>query len=77
MTNYYGVDWILFALVFWHLVLLGNQKRSAFLVGMLATVFGVTFGVMSESLATTAMNITFCLLHWRAYLKWCHEQKQI
>lgn len=75
MTNYYGVDWILFALVFWHIWLLGNQRRSAFLVGMLATVFGATFGVMSGSLATTVMNITFCFLHWRAYLKWCHEQK--
>lgn len=68
--NYYGVDWLLFLLIVTHLWLLGNQRRSAFLVGIAATICGVVFGYLIGSFATILMNIVFTFMHIRAYMKW-------
>ena len=68
--KFYGTDWALFFLVTIHIWMLGNHIRSAFIVGMAANVFGFAFGLLSGSIATIIMNVVFCLLNLRAYLKW-------
>ena len=68
--KYYGIDWLLFLLVALHIWLLGEQKRSSFLVAMLATICGTIFGMMTGSVATIVMNVTFFFLYLRAYLMW-------
>ena len=70
VNKYNGIDWALFALIMIHLWLLGNRKRSAFIFGMLACCVGCTFGIMIESIASTAMNAIFFFMHLRAYIKW-------
>ncbi len=68
--KYYGIDWLFFSLVVYHLYLLGNQVRATFLVAIVATVFGVVFGAMTGSVATMVMNAIFCGMHFRAYVMW-------
>ena len=70
MFNYYGVDWLIFLLIVVHLHLIAERKRSAFLFGALATIFGVAFGIMVDSLASILMNVVFCVLHIKAWIKW-------
>lgn len=70
LFRYYGVDWLIFIIVVTHLWLLGHRKRVAFLVGASGCVFGFTFGVLTESIACSCMNVVFCCLHLRAYWKW-------
>jgi hypothetical protein len=79
LLEYYGVDWLLFALVFIHLWMLGNRIRSAFLLGVAANACGFVFGWMTGSIATLIMNVVFCLLNIRAYIKWrdIHGQEKI
>ncbi len=68
--NYYGIDWVIFALVVTHLWMLGNQWRNAFLLGAIASCFGLVLGLLINSLASVLMNIAFCFMHIRAYNKW-------
>lgn len=70
LLEYYGIDWMLFALVFVHIWMLGNRIRSAFIVGVAANICGFVFGVLTGSIATLVMNVVFCLLNFRAYIKW-------
>lgn len=66
----YGLDWLMFVLLLWHLWLLGNKHRSAFLVGIFATLVGVAVGWLLDSYAIMVMNVVFCGMHLRAYFKW-------
>ena len=70
LTNYYGIDWLIFALITLHIYYLGSQKSVAFPIAMLATFLGAIFGLMTHSLATVLMNIVFFFLHLQAYAKW-------
>lgn len=68
--RYYATDWMLFLFMSFHLWMLGNKLRSAFVVGMIGCIFGVAFGVVTESAATIMMNATFFFGHMRAFCKW-------
>ena len=68
--KYYGVDWILFALIVAQLWALGNKWRIGFLIGIAACGFGITLGIMIGSIASFLMNIVFAMMHLRAFLKW-------
>lgn len=70
ITKYYGVDWIIFALLSTHIYLLGKKKRSAFIFGILTALFSIVLGFMTKSLALLIMNVTFVLLHIKAYKMW-------
>lgn len=73
LLKYYGLDWLVFGAVLAHLWLLGGKRRAAFLFGMLASVFGVAFGVLIESVANAVSSALFFALHVRAYVKWGRE----
>ena len=69
-TKFYGVDWLLFALVVVHLWMLGHKMRTGFLVGILAASTGFVLGLIIESAGTLTMNVVFAFMHLRAYLRW-------
>jgi hypothetical protein len=73
LFKYYGVDWVLFALIVIHLWMLGNKWKWAFLVGFSACLFGLTFGILVGSLASIIMNIVFAFMHLRAFWKWSRK----
>lgn len=70
VTNYYGVDWLAMVLAFIAVYLLGNKKRSGFLVGMFACVFWCIFAYMAESLADILANGIVLLLYYKGYKYW-------
>lgn len=70
ICKYYGIDWLLFALVVLHLWLLGNRKKEAFLYALVANTCGLTLGVLIGSVATILMNVVFMVMNVRAYIKW-------
>lgn len=75
--KYYGIDWMVFALIVAHLWLLGSKRRCAFLIGAVACCFGFAFGFLVESVASMIMNSVFCLMHIRVYYKWGQKEVEI
>lgn len=71
--NYYGVDWVVFVLIVIHLWMLGNQYKTAFLLGAFASCFGLILGLLINSLASVLMNVVFFFMHLRAFSKWSSE----
>ena len=71
--KYYGVDWLLFVLIIIHLWMLGNKRRSAWLVGISICSCSIVFGYLTESLAVILMNVIFVTFHIRNYIKWKHH----
>jgi len=69
-TKFYGVDWLLFALVVFHLWMLGQKMRTGFLVGISAASTGFVLGLIIMSAGTLTMNVVFAFMHLRAYLRW-------
>lgn len=68
--RYYGVDWLAMASTFLSLWLLGEGRRSGFLLGMVAAGFWFSFGVLAGSLANPIANTLFFVLNVRGYRRW-------
>lgn len=77
LFRFYGVDWVIFILLSVHIWMLGNRMKSAFLMGIAASVFGCIFGLIIESAATLIMNFSFCLMHINSYVKWHQYEKNV
>lgn len=72
--QYYGLDWLIFALLLLHVWLLGERNRFAFVFGVIASILNVLFGWMIGSLAIVLMSVIFTVLHFVAYIKWSLKQ---
>lgn len=70
MFNHYGLDWGVFFFVMVHLWLLGRQKRSAFLYGLVANIIGLFWNYLIESWAGSISNLACSVLLIRGYLLW-------
>ena len=70
LLKYYGVDWLIFLLLLFHLWFLGEKRRYAFLFGAAAAVCGIVFGFLVESVGMMCMNTVLCCMHLMAYKKW-------
>jgi hypothetical protein len=68
--RYYGVDWLAMASTLISLWLLGEQRRSGFLVGMVAAGCWFAFGILAGSLANPIANALFFALNVRGYRRW-------
>lgn len=73
--KYYGIDWLVFLFIVIHLWMLGNKWRTAFIFGMIGSGFGVILGLLISSVALVIMNISFALMHFRAYAKWSNDEE--
>ena len=74
LTNYYGVDWVLFLLILSHMWALGKRKRYGWLIGACAAITGAIIGVMADSIALAIMNVFFTGFHIRNYIKWSSDK---
>jgi len=70
LFKYYGIDWLIFSILIVHCWMLGNKMRSAFLLGIIASCFGVCLGYLCGSLAVILMNSTFVCLNFCNWRKW-------
>ncbi len=70
LLRYHGADIAGFVLTFVSLLLLGDQRRSGFLVGAFGSVAWVWFGAQTGSLPTLVANCVFLLLGLRGFVRW-------
>ena len=72
VQRYYGTDYIAAACVIVAMVLLGDRKRTGFLLYMLATCFAMAFAIMAHSFPIIVTNCIVFGLNLRGFLKWRH-----
>jgi hypothetical protein len=70
LLRYHGTDWAGFALTLASLHLLGNRRKSGFLLGCAASLAWAGFSIQAESLPTLTANGVFLLMNLRGYLRW-------
>ncbi len=68
--RYLGADWTGFALTLGSLYMLGNHRRSGFLLGAASSVAWLVFSVMAGSTATVIANCVFFCMNLRGWAKW-------
>ena len=72
VQRYYGTDYIAAACGIVAMVMLGDRKRTGFLLYMLATCFGMAFSIMAHSFPIMVTNGIMFGVNLRGYLKWRH-----
>lgn len=70
LFKYYGIDWTAMVMTFCFLYYVGEEKRSGFVFGILASIAWLTFGILAESIANVIANLIFITLNVRGYVKW-------
>lgn len=68
--QYYGIDWGVTITVFIGIFLIGDKKRSGFVVGMISAIFGLIFSYQIGSIANAVTSFIIFLLYFRGFLKW-------
>lgn len=64
------LPWLLSAITIYSMLLAGNKKKSAWLVGLLNQLLWLIWIVLSESWGLLPMNIALWIVYARNYLKW-------
>ena len=70
LFKYYGIDWTAMVMTCCFLYYVGEEKRSGFVFGILASISWLTFGILAESIANVIANVIFITLNVRGYVKW-------
>lgn len=70
LLEYHGVDWVATFFNVLALYLIGKKKKIGFVMGFLATIGWMVFGIIAESAATIMANIMFLALNVKGYLEW-------
>jgi hypothetical protein len=70
LLQYYGVDWLATAGTLVSLWLLGEQRRSGFVIGMAAAAGWFAFGMLASSVAAIIANSLLFALNVRGYWRW-------
>ena len=75
LTEYYGIDWLIFVFTLLQLWLLGEKKRSAWIAGSLIALCTIMLGFVIQSLIIVLMNLTFLYFDVWNYIKWTEDAK--
>lgn len=68
--QYYGIDWIITLTGFTAIFLLGDKKRGGFILGMIASFFGLIFSFQVGSIANGISSTVLFVLYGRGYMRW-------
>jgi len=68
--QYYGIDWAITLTVFAGLFLIGDKKKSGFIVGMASSTLAFAFSFQIGSIANAVTAVTLFVLYLRGYIKW-------
>ena len=69
-SNYYFIDLFAIVCMLSSIWLLGNQRRSGFVVGLLGAISFVVFGVLAESLFAILGNLLLGAIYLRGWFRW-------
>lgn len=70
VTNYYGIDWLLFLFIAIFTLAIGERKRWGWLFAIAGSICGITLGIMMQSAASILMNAVFVVMNLINYIKW-------
>lgn len=68
--QYYGIDWVITLTGFTAIFLLGDKKREGFILGMIASLFGLIFSIQVGSIANGISSTVLFALYGRGYVRW-------
>ncbi|MDG2291177.1 MAG: hypothetical protein P8L37_00840 [Phycisphaerales bacterium] len=69
-ANYYYIDLVGMICMLASIWLLGNQKRSGFVIGLVGASSFVVFGVLADSLFAILGNSILAIIYIRGWLCW-------
>jgi nicotinamide riboside transporter PnuC len=74
ITRYYMIDWLAMALSLLGVYLLGNKKKSGFVIFAISNLIwaGLGFTIM-HSLGVAIGNLVFFVINTRGYMRWVRE----
>ena len=64
------LPWFLSALTIYSMLLAGNKKRGAWLIGLVNQLLWLVWIVLSGAWGLIPMNIALWIVYTRNYLKW-------
>ena len=64
------LPWLLSAITIYSMLLAGNKKKGAWLVGLLNQFLWLVWIVLSSAWGLLPMNIALWIVYGRNYLKW-------
>lgn len=70
------LPWLLSALTIWSMLLAGNKKRGAWLIGLVNQLLWLMWIMASHSWGLLPMNIALWIVYGRNYLKWSLPSNQ-
>ena len=69
-ANYYYIDLVGMICMLASIWLLGNQRRSGFIIGLIGASSFVAFGVLAESLFAILGNSILAIIYIRGWYRW-------
>ena len=69
-ANYYFIDLFAIVCMLSSIWLLGNHRRSGFVVGIMGAVAFVIFGLLAESLFAILGNLLLGAIYLRGWIRW-------
>ena len=75
--QFFGIDWLATICGVTGVYLLGNKSKIGFLLFMVASASWAVFGVMTGSIAMTIGSTIFFTMHFRGYLNWRRDEKNM
>lgn len=75
MFEYYGLDWLGTLCTFLCIYLVGEKKRSGFVMGFIANLIWLPVGLMAGSYAIIIANFIYGAQNILGYYKWTKEQQ--
>ncbi len=74
--QYYGLDWLAVGTGLVAMYMIGDKRRSAFIIYIVSAAFSLAFAIIIKSLPFILVNLLTIGIQVRNYLKWGQEQKQ-
>ena len=69
-ANYYYIDLVGMICMLASIWLLGNQRRSGFVIGLVGASSFVVFGILAESLFAILGNSILAIIYIRGWYRW-------
>lgn len=73
--KFYGLDWLIFLIVVFHIYLIGEGKSVGWILGTIASILSVFLAILCGSFAMVLMNIFYVFMRTWNYFKWKDRER--